>query len=76
VNVRPDVMFCSLAFEYLVFHAVNRRLGVFVSPVERSSHRASVHASWSTTGVLGATALDGLQSNESRSGLQRSTATD
>ena len=42
----------------------------------RSSHRASVHASWSTTGVLGATALDGLESNESRSGLQRSTAAD
>lgn len=35
VNVRPDVMLCSVAFEYLVFHAVNRRLGVFVSPVEK-----------------------------------------
>ena len=30
-----DVMLCSVAFEYLVFHAVNRRLGVFVSPVEK-----------------------------------------
>jgi len=28
-------MFWSVAFEYLVLHAVNRRLGVFVSPVEK-----------------------------------------
>jgi hypothetical protein len=28
-------MFCSLAFEYLDFHAVDRRLGAFVSPVEK-----------------------------------------
>ena len=30
-----DVMSSSVAFEYLVFHAVNRSLGVFVSPVEK-----------------------------------------
>lgn len=30
-----DVMSCSVAFEYLVLHAVNRSLVVFVSPVEK-----------------------------------------
>ena len=30
-----DVMSSSVSFEYLVFHAVNRSLGVFVSPVEK-----------------------------------------